>query len=352
MAGAGRGPRAAFRCLPPPRPWPVRGDSSGSRRKLSGLRGVARDRWSSRGAVSVNFFSAPHLRWEECVRISGNGVVVRGITLTGARSADYIGAGIRPRASASRGTRALPALRDRHPACRRTGAARDRARQPLRRLRELRACLRAWDLCRAARTAPRERSRFVATREGRHGSRALRDRILDRESRRAGRDGVLLIDVPNGGAVMLRGNRLGRPAFGQPQHRDHLRRRGRRSHVRRTFPHRINTSPSRALSLVFVTNYTATTGAPVRNTSTTVRRCAAMAGLYSPRLELSNGCLTRNNLMLRESLIGARCERDIRSSQASHIEGFLPQGDTSSRVAGAPHGGPGRAIAAFPGGTA
>lgn len=55
-----------------------------------------------------------------------------------------------------------------------------------------------------------ERSRFVGTREGHHiKSRALRTEVLDNEID-DGPDGTAsyLIDVPNGGAVLIRGNRM------------------------------------------------------------------------------------------------------------------------------------------------
>lgn len=143
--------------------------------------------------------------------ITGNDVTVRGITLAGARSADGNGAGIRAEGvnltvervrflSNENGIlhagvrRGALIVRDSvfigNGSCKQDCAHGIYA-GPLELLRV-------------------ERSRFLATREGHHvKSRAYRTEVLDCDIE-DGPEGTAsyLIDVPNGGAVLLRGNRL------------------------------------------------------------------------------------------------------------------------------------------------
>lgn len=147
--------------------------------------------------------------------IMGNDVTIRGVTLRGARSDDANGAGIRGEgvnlvvervrfldnengilmAGVSRGT-----LLVRDSSFIGNGSC-------------ARAC--AHGIYTGALEMLRiERSRFVATREGHHvKSRALRTEVVDCTIE-DGSEGTAsyLIDVPNGGAVLLRGNRLSKGA--------------------------------------------------------------------------------------------------------------------------------------------
>ncbi len=95
-----------------------------------------------------------------------------------------------------------------------------------------------------------ERSRLRATGEGHHvKSRAFRTEVLDCDVE-DGPEGTAsyLIEVPNGGAVLLRQPAVQRPALGQPQHGDFDRRRGRGPADARD-PHRIECRrPQRQLS--------------------------------------------------------------------------------------------------------
>jgi hypothetical protein len=145
--------------------------------------------------------------------IPGNNVTVRGMTLTGARSANGNGAGIRAegvnltveRVRFLRNENGIllagvrgGALIVRDSAFIGNGSCEHQCAHgiyvgpgPLELLRV-------------------ERSRFFATREGHHvKSRASRTEVLDCDIE-DGPDGTAsyLIDVPNGGAVLLRGNRL------------------------------------------------------------------------------------------------------------------------------------------------
>jgi hypothetical protein len=143
--------------------------------------------------------------------IPGNDVTVRGVTLTGARSADGNGAGIRAE-GINLTVERVRFLRNEN------GILYAGVGHGSLIVRDSvfvgngsceKACAHgiytgALELLRV------ERSRFLATREGHHvKSRAFRTEVVgcDIED---GPDGTAsyLIDVPNGGAVLLRGNRL------------------------------------------------------------------------------------------------------------------------------------------------
>jgi hypothetical protein len=143
--------------------------------------------------------------------VSGSDVTVRGVTLRGARSPDANGAGIRGEGVnlTVEGVRFLD---------NENGILFAGVQRGMLLVRDStfigngsceRACghgiyTGALELLRV------ERSRFLATREGHHvKSRALRTEVLDCNIE-DGPEGTAsyLIDVPNGGAVLLRGNRL------------------------------------------------------------------------------------------------------------------------------------------------
>jgi hypothetical protein len=143
--------------------------------------------------------------------ITGNDVTVRGVTLTGARSADGNGAGIRAE-GANLTVERVRFLRNEngilHAGVQR-GALIVRDSVFIDNGSCQQACAHGiyagqLELLRV------ERSRFLATREGHHvKSRAYRTEVLDCDIE----DGPVgtasyLIDVPNGGGVLLRGNRL------------------------------------------------------------------------------------------------------------------------------------------------
>jgi hypothetical protein len=143
--------------------------------------------------------------------ISGNDVTVRGVTLTGARSADGNGAGIRAE-GVNLTVERVRFLRNEngilHAGVKR-GALNVRDSVFLSNGSCAHECAHGiyagpLELLRV------ERSRFLATREGHHvKSRAYRTEVLDSDIE-DGPEGTssYLIDVPNGGAVLLRGNRL------------------------------------------------------------------------------------------------------------------------------------------------
>ncbi|GGJ19934.1 hypothetical protein GCM10011320_29010 [Neoroseomonas lacus] len=143
--------------------------------------------------------------------IVGNNVVLRGVTLTGARSADANGAGIRAE-GVNLTVERVRFLRNEngilHAGIGR-GALIVRDSLFIGNGSCERACAHGiyagpLELLRV------ERSRFLATREGHHvKSRAYRTEVLECDIE-DGPDGTAsyLIDVPNGGAVLLRGNRL------------------------------------------------------------------------------------------------------------------------------------------------
>jgi hypothetical protein len=143
--------------------------------------------------------------------IVGNDVIVRGVTLRGARSEDANGAGIR-------GEGVNLTVERVHFLNNENGILLAGVPRGILLVRDSnfigngsceRACAHgiytgALELLRV------ERSRFLGTREGHHvKSRAFRTEVLDCEIE-DGPEGTAsyLIDVPNGGAVFLRGNRL------------------------------------------------------------------------------------------------------------------------------------------------
>lgn len=143
--------------------------------------------------------------------IAGNNVVVRGVTLTGARSADANGAGIRAEGINLTVERVRFLSNE-------NGILAAGVRRGALTVRDSTfigngSCEK--DCAHAIYTGPLEllrveRSRFVATRAGHHvKSRAYRTEVIDSDIE-DGPDGTAsyLIDVPNGGAVLLRGNRL------------------------------------------------------------------------------------------------------------------------------------------------
>lgn len=143
--------------------------------------------------------------------ISGRGVTVRGLTLTGARSADANGAGIRAEGVdlTVEDVRFVDNENGILFAGVRGGALIVRRSTFLRNGSCERAC--AHGIYAGPLALLRvEGSRFFATRAGHHvKSRALRTEILDTDIG-DGPEGTssYLIDIPNGGAVVLRGNRL------------------------------------------------------------------------------------------------------------------------------------------------
>jgi hypothetical protein len=143
--------------------------------------------------------------------VAGSDVTVRGVTLRGARSADANGAGIRGEGVNLTVERVR--FVDNENGILLAGVPRGvllvRDSSFIGNGSCARACAHgiytgALELVRV------ERSRFLATREGHHvKSRAFRTEVVDCDIE-DGPDGTAsyLIDVPNGGAVLLRGNRL------------------------------------------------------------------------------------------------------------------------------------------------
>lgn len=143
--------------------------------------------------------------------ISGNDVTVRGVTLTGARSDDGNGAGIRAE-GVNLTVERVRFLRNENGIL--------HAGVPRGALTVRDSVFVGNGSCRLAcahgiyagplELLRVERSRFLATQEGHHvKSRAHRTEVLD-STIEDGPEGTAsyLIDVPNGGAVVLRGNRL------------------------------------------------------------------------------------------------------------------------------------------------
>lgn len=143
--------------------------------------------------------------------ITGNDVVVRGVTLSGARSDDANGAGIRAE-GVNLTVEHVRFIRNEN------GILHAGVRRGALIVRDSTfidngSCEK--DCAHGIYAGPLEllrveRSRFVATRAGHHvKSRAYRTEVLDSDIE-DGPNGTssYLIDVPNGGAVMLRGNRL------------------------------------------------------------------------------------------------------------------------------------------------
>jgi hypothetical protein len=143
--------------------------------------------------------------------VVGNDVTIRGVTLRGARSDDANGAGIRGEGTNLTVDRVR--FLDNENGILLVGISRGallvRDSSFIGNGSCARACAHgiyagALELVRI------ERSRFLATREGHHvKSRALRTEVIDCTIE-DGREGTAsyLIDVPNGGAVLIRGNRL------------------------------------------------------------------------------------------------------------------------------------------------
>lgn len=143
--------------------------------------------------------------------VAGNDVTVRGVTLKGARSDDANGAGIRGEGINLTVERVR--FVDNENGILMVGVPRGALLVRDSTFIDNGSCARACahgiytgvlELLRV------ERSRFFATREGHHvKSRALRTEVLDCSIEDGPRGTAsYLIDVPNGGAVLLRGNRL------------------------------------------------------------------------------------------------------------------------------------------------
>lgn len=143
--------------------------------------------------------------------ISGNNVTVRGVTLTGARSANGNGAGIRAE-GVNLTVERVRFLRNENGIL--YGGVR-RGALIVRDSEFIRNGSCEQDCAHGIYVGPLEllrveRSRFFATREGHHvKSRAYRTEVLDCDID-DGLEGTAsyLIDVPNGGAVLVRSNRL------------------------------------------------------------------------------------------------------------------------------------------------